>query len=259
MALARRRFDESYVYRTFNRFYEDILRQKQKALVKAHSNMPALPDEEKRKLVDDIMLYFEVRLKEQAKEMKRLGHLNHALYLEAEYAMVALIDEVFLYLDWQGRAEWEKKILEARIFNTHNAGESIFVRIDQLLEKNDPIKIELAAIYLEMLALGFEGRYRNSKDNESIPSYIKRLYYNIFEKKPNLLAENKKLFNNPYASTLRHSSVAKLPDPKRVYQVMGGVIVLLIIISYFVWVGETYEIESRIRTIIKTLLNSSGW
>ncbi len=215
---------------------------------------------EKTKLVEEIMLFFETRLKDLAKETKRLGHLNHSIYLEAEYMMVALIDEVFLNLPWQGEDEWEKKILEARIYNTHTAGENIFNRIDKLLKENDPIKVELAAIYLESLALGFEGRFRNTANSTAVQDYMDKLYYHIFHHNPTLLedGQTRKLLPKAYQSTLRQTNLGKLPDPKKLYQLFALIIGLLSFISYLVWVGETYGIESRIRKIIKTITSSDN-
>ena len=90
---------------------------------------------------------------------KALGY-----YREAQYAMVAVADEVFVRLAWNGATYWASNLLETERFATRRAGQAVFERIDGLLERADPDDKELAAVYLTALALGFQGKYADRFD-----------------------------------------------------------------------------------------------
>jgi type VI protein secretion system component VasF len=79
------------------------------------------------------------------------------LLKEAQYAMIALADEVFLTLPWKGSHAWRFELLESQFFQTQSSGEQIFKKIDELLSHYDLSKEPLASIYFHILALGFRG------------------------------------------------------------------------------------------------------
>jgi type VI secretion system protein ImpK len=80
---------------------------------------------------------------------------------EAQYVMVAMADEAFLSHPWAGRDAWAGHPLESeRPFQSHVAGEKIFVRLDEILAGRATVSSALLGVYLAALALGFRGRYR---------------------------------------------------------------------------------------------------
>ncbi|MEQ5843484.1 DotU/TssL family secretion system protein [Paraburkholderia acidicola] len=78
----------------------------------------------------------------------------------AQYAFVALLDELLLFSDWSGHAAWEARPLEVRIFGTRAAGERLPDAIEALLSRRDASQRDLANVYLACLILGFRGRLR---------------------------------------------------------------------------------------------------
>ena len=78
----------------------------------------------------------------------------------AQYAFVALQDELLLFSDWPGSAAWEERPLEMRVFGTRAAGERLPDAIEALLARRDPSQRDLANVYLACLTLGFKGRLR---------------------------------------------------------------------------------------------------
>jgi type VI secretion system protein ImpK len=80
---------------------------------------------------------------------------------DTQYAFVALLDELLLFSEWPGRAAWESKPLEMRIFGTRAAGERLPDAIEALLARRDASQRDLANVYLACLMLGFRGRLRD--------------------------------------------------------------------------------------------------
>jgi type VI secretion system protein ImpK len=79
---------------------------------------------------------------------------------DAQYAFVALLDELLLFSEWPGRAAWEAEPLEMRVFGTRAAGERLPDAIDALLARRDASQRDLANVYVACLMLGFRGRLR---------------------------------------------------------------------------------------------------
>jgi len=81
----------------------------------------------------------------------------------AQYAFVALLDELLLFSDWPGGAVWEARPLEVRVFGTRSAGERLPDAIEALLAQRDASQRDLANVYLACLMLGFKGRLRGAQ------------------------------------------------------------------------------------------------
>ena len=146
-------------------------------------------------------------LERQAMEAGREGgDVAVDLYRRAQYAMAALADEVFLHMaEWSGRDAWREDLIEARLFNSRRAGEELFERIDDLLRERDGLHTELARIYLTVLALGFQGKYRGQRDAEQeLADYRRRLYRFIFGRAPQALHGKEPLVPQTYLAAIHN-------------------------------------------------------
>lgn len=105
----------------------------------------------------------------QAEEAHRSGASAQTLYQEAQYAMIALADEVFItgLGEWPGRQDWKSYHLELAFFHSSVAGTDIFRRIDRMLSRYDPGQRDLAEIYFHVLSLGFMGAYATALHERS--------------------------------------------------------------------------------------------
>ncbi len=78
--------------------------------------------------------------------------------IEAQYALVALIDEQLARAQgWPGQAEWRTKPLQLIRFNENTAGENFFRRLAML--EGQPHRVHVMQVYVLCLAVGFQGRY----------------------------------------------------------------------------------------------------
>jgi type VI protein secretion system component VasF len=81
------------------------------------------------------------------------------------YLMTALADELFIIdLEWPGKEFWIECLLEQAIFNQCSSGKMVYSQLDALLSgrRRGPLDDEMAAVYLQVLQLGFQGRYRGN-------------------------------------------------------------------------------------------------
>jgi type VI secretion system protein ImpK len=192
-------------------------------------------------------------LKEQELSATRYGGQYGArIYKEAQYAMAALADEIFLHLlEWRGRGDWQQALVEQRLFNSSLAGERIFERIDLLLrDRNDPSFPDLAAVYYQVLSLGFLGKYRLDGDVGAVETYRRELYLALFQHKPDLSSEDKSLFPEAFAHTLGESEGAWLGDPKPWYYAIAAVTLILIINSVILWESVSSDLAAVTQQIL---------
>ncbi len=194
---------ESSLYKYFHEFLEELQSIK-------------LAPEEASRVQQQLWDLFE----RQRRDASQRGGEQHAqLYRQAQYLMVAFADELFLHLyTWEGRDAWQKEfLLETKMFNSRTAGQAIFDRLDQLLNQRDPHMLELARLYLIVLALGFEGKYRNITEVSSRSrfnnDYRKQLFLLITQRNPDNLSTllhhdlNKRICPEAYKYTLQPQRV----------------------------------------------------
>ena len=81
-------------------------------------------------------------------------------YELARFAVFAWVDEIIMGSSWKGKSEWQKDHLQLRHFQTADAGEMFFQRLNGLgLHQKD-----VREVYYLCLALGFTGQYCNKDD-----------------------------------------------------------------------------------------------
>ena len=119
-------------------------------------------------------------LRAQEKEVSRSGTPAEIdAHRKAMYVMAALTDEVFiLELDWAGRDAWVDVLMEHKLFHSRNAGMRFFDMADALLDPHtpDPLQVDLAAVMVMALQLGFKGRYRGARDDSELHALRNRLF-----------------------------------------------------------------------------------
>jgi type VI secretion system protein ImpK len=86
---------------------------------------------------------------------------------DANFAVVAFLDETVQHSNDPMRAEWERRSLAQELFGNTDAGEVFFEKLDQLRSRRDSEQLaDILEVYLLCLLLGFEGRYAGPKRGE---------------------------------------------------------------------------------------------
>ena len=211
---------------------------------------PPLSDDSKRSLFvwQSLLTLF----RRHARQMPNSGGTTAESYLEAQYIMAAVADEVFIHLlEGEAREAWMSNLLESTLFKTRVAGEVFFDKLDQLLLLNrESADKDLAVIYLSALSLGFEGKYRGN-DHGQLRRYRQELFAFAFQKQPDLLDESKIAFPDAYIENLKPGKKKKLTNP-RIWLVLLGIVLLsYITISHGIWLGLTSRVEEANRQVVE--------
>jgi len=86
--------------------------------------------------------------------------LSSADFELAQFAVFAWIDESILSSQWQEKLKWQGEQLQRIHFQTVDAGELFFDKLNEL----QPQQLEVREVYYICLALGFSGRFCNPGD-----------------------------------------------------------------------------------------------
>lgn len=79
----------------------------------------------------------------------------------ARFAVFAWVDEAILSSGWEGRRQWQREQLQRHYFQTADAGELFFERLNSI----GPHQRDVREVYYLCLALGFSGQYCNEGDD----------------------------------------------------------------------------------------------
>jgi type VI secretion system protein ImpK len=249
--------ERSLLLNQFYDFYSEVIRQKKRA--QSYAEVPLAErapepeeapyeEEEGAQTVSRTLLSL---LEEQALEAgRRGGEYGVSFYKEAQYIMAALADEIFLNMDWEGREAWKSGLLEFKLFGTHVAGELFFQKLDALLGNRDPAFVEIAALYLQALSLGFRGKFRDIDDEGKLDYYRRQLFSFIFHKNPDLLNPDRLLYPEAYAHTLAEGEGKKLPYVRRWIIVALLLMLAFLGISHGIWANVTVDLKQVIQQIL---------
>lgn len=79
----------------------------------------------------------------------------------ARFAVFAWVDETIMSGAWEGRRQWQAEQLQRRYFQTSDAGEIFFQKLNTVGAHQNHVR----EVYYLCLALGFTGRYHNQGDD----------------------------------------------------------------------------------------------
>lgn len=181
------------------------------------------------------------------------GSYGAEFYKDAQYVMVALADEIFLHMDWEGQAAWVSNLLESRIFRTHAAGQVFYEKLDRLLREQNPLERDLAAVYLMALSLGFKGKYYGRNDRGQLARYRRQLFAFIYGREPDLDDESQHVFAEAYYHNVREESQRKLADPRKWIALLCFVIIIYTAATQLIWIQFTQELNTVNQGISKII------
>jgi len=105
-------------------------------------------------------VYGEVqKLLKASEECLKRGEVSRVDYEQARFAICAWIDEAIIASSWAGANLWLREQLQRVYYNTTDAGEKFFERLNSLSTQQR----EVREIYYLCMTLGFRGRYFNDE------------------------------------------------------------------------------------------------
>ena len=100
------------------------------------------------------------RLISQSENALKGQEISKAEYDMARFAVFAWVDEAILSSKWNERARWQGLQLQLRYYQTTDAGEIFFERLNQIELHHRQVR----EVYYLCLAMGFVGRYCRDGD-----------------------------------------------------------------------------------------------
>ncbi|MEE9612320.1 MAG: DotU family type IV/VI secretion system protein, partial [Desulfatiglandales bacterium] len=101
------------------------------------------------------------RLLSKSEECLPKGVFSQEDYDQARFAICAWADESILNSSWQEKSRWMGEQLQRLYYQTTDAGEEFFERMNRLA----PHQREVREVYYLCLAMGFTGRYCHEGDD----------------------------------------------------------------------------------------------
>ena len=134
---------------------------------------------------------------------RSLLRVDSSVLNEFKYVASALADEVLVNLEWRGKDRWIDFLLEDYFCGSTIAGDKVFQNIDKILASRDDNQKILAFLYLGLLAIGFEGKYRGMEDSGILAQFKQELFQSLYGRTAALSVPGRKVSDQPYLHTAR--------------------------------------------------------
>jgi type VI secretion system protein ImpK len=166
--------------------------------------------------------------------------------LQGRFLKAALADEMLLHTEWAGRVHWRHVLLEATLFNSSHAGQQVFADVDQLLREREPSRRGVARLYLYVLSLGFQGRFRGGAALAQIADYRRELFQLVYQRAADMGGRDAVLTEQPYASTLSYGAARRLSKLSRRGVALVLALLLLLGLSEILWLWQSWPVRSAL-------------
>ena len=101
-----------------------------------------------------------LRLLTKSEECVNRGWFPQEEYDQARFMICAWVDESILASSWQHRGHWQREQLQRLYYNTTEAGEEVFERLNAIAFQQRDVR----ELYYLCLSLGFKGRFLKPED-----------------------------------------------------------------------------------------------
>lgn len=177
------------------------------------------------------------------------GKIASDAFAEVIYIMVAVADEIFLSIDWEGKVYWRRHLLEQKFFDTSCAGEKLLLNLDQFLRERNVQDSEIGMIYLYALACGFKGKLRYEENVDLYLNALKeQIFYTIFQQSPKLY-QNGTLFNQAIENIfVKNNDI--VDNRMRLLKKLGLIFLgVYLAISHIIWYMNIYSTSHMLKEI----------
>lgn len=181
------------------------------------------------------------------------------IYVQAQYALVALVDDQLLRMvKWPHQNEWLTMLLEKTMFSSRNAGHKLIQRVEELVENDavgktvSPQIKQLAYIYVCVFWQGFKGKLFNN------PGKIEH-FVNALTEISDFGAvdlSHKHLFHQPYLHNKNNDKAGRLAPISKWHRVTLIAFILYIVASTGVWSFLTMELSQELEAVTSMTTSS---
>jgi len=142
-----------------------------------------------------------ISLLEQAQQ--QVADNNYSAY-QAEAALfrvVAYIDEMILTSGWNEKSSWQQNPLQRHFFDTMNAGQEFYERLNKLNRQGEDRSIR--EVFLLCLGIGYKGQYFMPEDRPKLEEVRVFNLDLLLPEEANKTLEKTTLFDEAYQETIR--------------------------------------------------------
>jgi type VI secretion system protein ImpK len=187
---------------------------------------------------------FQTRMKEALSDISqvaaRRGYTREDVE-EANFAVVAFLDEVILSSQDGGQTQWARKSLQEEMFGQRSAGELFFKRLEELRAQRDSQQLaEVLEVYQTCLLLGYEGRHSMGAKAE-----LHQLMDNLRDRIERILGRHPEF--SPDGAFPDLPPEAERPDPFPRQLLLGTIAVVAFTLLCFL--GFSWHLSSRVGDI----------
>lgn len=172
------------------------------------------------------------RLLNESEACVKRGEFSAQDYDQARFAICAWIDEAILSSQWDDKLLWQKQQLQRVYYNTTDAGELFFDKLNNLgLHQRD-----VREVYYLCLAMGFTGRYIQEGDEyllEQLRASNLKLLLGSSVELPNL--ERTELFPGAYPPPVAEAASHVKPKGLSLLTLVTGITPVVLFVALF-WV-----------------------
>jgi type VI secretion system protein ImpK len=102
-----------------------------------------------------------LRLLSKSEESVQMNVYSPEEYEQAHFVVCAWIDETILASSWSERSQWQTEQLQRKHYNTFEAGEEVFERLNKIGYQQHQVR----EVYYLCLSLGFKGKFIHPEDD----------------------------------------------------------------------------------------------
>jgi len=142
-----------------------------------------------------------ISLLEQAQQ--QVADNSYSAY-QAEAALfpvVAYIDEMILTSGWNEKSSWQQNPLQRHFFDTMNAGQEFYERLNKLNRQGEDRSIR--EVFLLCLGIGYKGQYFMPEDRPKLEEVRVFNLDLLLPEEANKTLEKTTLFDEAYQETIR--------------------------------------------------------
>jgi type VI secretion system protein ImpK len=249
----------NFLFSKFRAFYNEIIRFKHQKSEFSAGFSTAIVTDYAADLTPDAAAEAQSKklaemLELQTAEASWMGGEALQYFPDAKYAMAALADELFMYMEWEGQEAWSRHLVETRLFHTHAADVEVFKRMDKLLKDrpNSPAARDMARVYLLILAAGFQGKWRPFELPRAIANYRQNLFEYIHSTDPLMIyAPERRIFPEAAERTLVGHAVARFSGAQRWAAILIFLVTAYTVVAHVAWnrvSADLKDVTARIRS-----------
>ena len=198
---------------------------------------------------------FRRRMRAALQEAQReagLGGYGSAEIRDAEFAVVAFLDEAILSSREPKAEEWRKKPLNIELFGQAVAGDVFFDRLLDIERRRDSVQLaDLLEVYLLCLLLGFEGRFAPPLRGEAV-----RIAERLRGRIESIRGTDYRV-SPPLEFPVEPVAVAPATSPTWRWWVLGSVAAAVLLFLLYHW-SLSWRIGQLESTFSRPAVNSAG-